>query len=134
MSGARPNTVLIVDDHATIRFLLRTLVEKAGFIVCAEAPDGAKAIEEAKRTRPDLILLDLVMPTLDGVEAASALKELMPQVPIILFTLHDDGIGRSFAKTLGVDMIMAKSDGMTKLVPYMRTLLNLTKRERGELC
>ena len=121
--------VLIADDHATVRFLIRSLVENAGFTVCAEADDGTHAIEQAKGSHPDLILLDLSMPNMNGAEAASVLKRMMPQVPIILFTLHDDSISQRLAKALGVDMVVAKSDGMTNLVGSMRILLGLSSVE-----
>jgi DNA-binding NarL/FixJ family response regulator len=129
----QPQRVLIADDHATIRFLIRSLVEHAGFNVCAEAEDGARAIEEAKQSHPDLILLDVSMPGMNGIEAASQLKRLMPNVPIILFTLHDDSIGKQLAKAVGVDAIVAKSDGMSNLVDTMRKLVGLTEGQHARL-
>jgi DNA-binding NarL/FixJ family response regulator len=72
-------TVLIADDYATARSAIRARFENySGFIVCGEAVDGADAIEKALKLHPDLILLDLAMPTLNGVEAASVLKGLQP--------------------------------------------------------
>lgn len=121
-----PNRVLIADDHATIRWSVRCLIEKDGFTVCAEACDGAQAIEQAKQARPDIILLDLSMPNMSGAEAASALKRLMPEVPIILFTLYADSIGASSTQVLGVDKVVAKSDGLSTLLSSMRELLGLT--------
>jgi len=115
--------VLIADDYARIRFSVRRFVEEAGFTVCAEACDGRHAIEQAKQCQPDLILLDLSMPNMNGAEAASALKRLMPDVPIILFTLYADSIGQSSAQALCVDRIVAKSDGLRSLVNSMRELL-----------
>jgi DNA-binding NarL/FixJ family response regulator len=90
--------ILVVDDNPSIRYLLRVFVEsKTAFTVCGEAGHGAEAIEQAKRLQPDLILLDLSMPVMNGAEAAVILKKTMPQMKIILFTMHADkcwqGIG-----------------------------------------
>jgi two-component system, chemotaxis family, chemotaxis protein CheY len=78
-----PPNILVVDDNASIRYLIRSLLENTGYAVCGEAEDGADAIEKAKQLKPDLICLDLSMPRMNGAEAASVLKRLMPAVPII---------------------------------------------------
>ncbi|HEY2546904.1 MAG TPA: response regulator [Candidatus Acidoferrum sp.] len=117
-------TILIADDNSTIRYLLRFLIENAGFKVCAEAEDGAQAIEKAKQTKPDLILLDLSMPNMSGAEASPVLKRMMPRVPIIVFTLHDDSFSRSLAAAVGADLVISKADGMNKLVKAIHDLVN----------
>jgi DNA-binding NarL/FixJ family response regulator len=66
---------------------------KAKFTVCGEAENGADAIKKAQQLQPDLVLLDLSMPLLDGAEAAVVLKRIMPQTKIILFTMHADNAG-----------------------------------------
>ena len=115
--------VFIVDDHPSIRFLLASLVETEDFTVCGEAVDGRDAIEKAPQANPDLILLDFSMPNMNGGEAAVVLKRLMPLVPIILFTLHDDSVSQAFAAAMHVDRVIAKADGMKKLLPCMRSVL-----------
>src|SRR5579862_9209670 len=104
--------LLIVDDNQPIRFLMRFYLERAGYIVCGEAVDGVQGIEVARQTQPDLILLDLTMPTMSGVETASVLKGLFPQTPIILFTLHQDNVNRELAATMGVDLVVSKTEGI----------------------
>lgn len=129
--------VLIVDDHPSIRFLLRSLIESHDFTVCGEAADGVAAIEEAKRANPDLILLDLAMPRMNGAEAAPILKKLMPHVPIILFTMHEDSVGKALAAAMGVDRVIAKPDGMTRLIECMGNVLGLGPQQSatvGPLC
>jgi DNA-binding NarL/FixJ family response regulator len=116
--------VFIVDDHPSIRFLLGSLVETEDFTVCGEAVDGREAIEKAQKARPDLILLDFSMPRMNGGEAAVVLKRLMPHVPIILFTLHEDSVNQALAAAMRVDRVIAKADGMTKLLECMRNLLS----------
>ena len=90
--------ILIVDDNESMRYLLRTFVEsKTKFPVCGSAANGMEAIEKAQQLHPDLVLLDLSMPILNGAEAAVVLKGIMPETKIILFTMHGDNIGESLA-------------------------------------
>ena len=117
------NGILVVDDNANIRHLLRVFVETNGFKVCGEAENGADAIEKAKQLRPDLVLLDLTMPIMTGTEAAPILKRMMPQVKIILFTMHADGMSKSMPVTSGVDVVIAKSDSIKKLREHLTALL-----------
>src|SRR5260370_8745680 len=83
-------TVLIADDSSSVRLSVRLLLQgRHKELVVREAFDGMDAIEKAKRSKPDLILLDLAMPRLNGAEAAAVLKNNMPETPVILFTLTD---------------------------------------------
>src|SRR6476646_4293849 len=108
--------ILIVDDSPRIRYLLRVFVEtQTSFTVCGEAENGAEAIQRAKELEPDLLLLDLSMPVMSGVEAASVIKKMMPGTKIVLFSMHVDNVLRSLAATIGVDLALAKSDGVTQL-------------------
>jgi CheY-like chemotaxis protein len=84
-------TVLIAGDNSNIRKMLRRMFEQEDdYDLRAEAENGRQAIELALQCRPDLIILDLSMPVMNGLEAAHELKRLMPKVPIILFTQHAD--------------------------------------------
>jgi DNA-binding NarL/FixJ family response regulator len=122
--------VLVVDDHPSMRFLIRSLVESDDdFAVCGEAADGVEAIEKAKQLVPDLILLDFAMPRMTGGEAAVILKKRMPHLPIILFTLHQDQVNEALAATMRVDRVIAKTDGMTKVLECMREVLGLGPRQ-----
>jgi len=86
-----PIRVLIVDDHAVVREGLRAFLElQDGIEVIGEAGDGREAIEEAGRLRPDVILMDLVMPRLDGVEAMRELHERVPAARVIVLTSFPD--------------------------------------------
>jgi len=117
-------TVLIVDDYAAVRSAIRARFENdSEFTVCGEAVDGADAIEKALKLHPDLILLDLAMPSLNGVEAASVLKGLLPHMRIIVFTMYAEALGKSLAAAVGIDAVIAKSDGIGKVVECVRTLL-----------
>ena len=88
-----PIRVLVVDDHAVVREGLRAFLElQEGIEVAGEAADGDQAVAEATRLRPDVILMDLVMPHLDGVAAMRALREQLPDARVIVLTsfLDDD--------------------------------------------
>jgi DNA-binding NarL/FixJ family response regulator len=117
--------ILIVDDNPSIRYLLRICVEsKTGFAVCGEAGHGVEAIEKARQLQPDLIILDLSMPVMNGAEAAVILKRSMPQVKIILFTMHADNVGKALGAAVGIDLTLSKSDGLLKLDEHVKTLLS----------
>ena len=115
--------VLIADDSASMRLAVRMLLEgrHTELMVC-EAVDGVDAIRKAKTAQPDLILLDLAMPRLNGAEAATVLKNDLPETPVILFTMYTDLQANSLGAFLGVDFI-SKADGVSKLVERVDALL-----------
>jgi len=115
-------TVLIADDSAAMRLSVRMLLEgrHTELMVC-EAVDGIDAIRKAKTSQPDLILLDLAMPRLNGAEAAYVLKNDMPETPVILFTMTDLNIC-SMCAAIDVDFI-SKADGTSKLLERVDALL-----------
>ena len=116
-------TVLIADDSASMRLSVRMLLEsRHKQLVVREAVDGVDAIEKAKKSKPDLILLDLAMPRLNGAEAATVLKSDMPETPVILFTLHTDLHADSICAAIGVDFV-SKVDGIAKLLERVDALL-----------
>ena len=114
-------TVLIADDSASMRLSVRMLLEgrHAELMVC-EAVNGVEAIWKAKTSQPDLILLDLAMPRLNGAEAAYVLKNDMPETPVILFTMTDLNID-SLCAAIDVDFI-SKADGVSKLLERVDAL------------
>src|SRR5712672_1937830 len=91
-------------------------------LMVREAMDGIDAVEKAKKSKPDLILLDLAMPRLNGAEAAAVLKNTMPETPVILFTMYTDLMADSLCAAIGVDFI-SKADGVTKLLERVDALL-----------
>lgn len=119
-----PKRILVVDDSAVIRQILRVAFEDiSGWEVCGEAENGWEAIEEARELKPDLIVLDLSMPIMNGLEAAGVLKHMMPAVPIILFTLHDNQGVEGEALSVGVSAVVSKAAGMKTLVNQAKALL-----------
>ena len=120
--------LLIADDDSTVRGVIRTFVEADGYEVCGEAADGVEAIDRAAKLKPDLILLDLAMPRLNGAEAASILRRAMPKVPILLFTLYADDFGDRLAAAVGVNVVLSKPEGLSKLGKHLKALLNPTEQ------
>jgi DNA-binding NarL/FixJ family response regulator len=93
---------------------------------CGEAADGVEGIEKAGTTKPDLVILDLAMPRMNGVEAAAVLSQTMPDLPIVLLTMYENFLGNSLALT-GVTAVVSKTDGMDKLVACVNSLLRPPK-------
>src|ERR1700719_3174486 len=110
-------TVLIVDDSQNVRKVMRRFFETlTDWKVEGEAGDGAEAIQKAIELKPDLILLDFSMPNMNGVEAASVLKKMIPGVHIIVFTMFDDALGSRLSSAVGVDLVVPKAEGLTSLL------------------
>ena len=82
--------LLLADDNAPVRRSLKALLERQGFKVIAEASDGEQAILLANKHRPDIVLLDLSMPHLNGIEAARRIRKSLPQIHTIILTVHRD--------------------------------------------
>src|SRR6267378_7640202 len=122
------NRILVIDDGDWVRNIIGLFLEHAGFEVCGEAADGVEAIEQAKKLKPDLIVLDLVMPRMNGAEAASILSQTMPDVPIVLLTLYQNMLGSALAAAVGVKAVLDKTEGLDKLVACVRSLLGLTAK------
>jgi NarL family two-component system response regulator LiaR len=117
-------TVLIADDNDSVRrALCEAFARDSDFEVCAEAHDGGDAIEKALRLRPDLIVLDLSMPVMNGLDAARELKGRMPSVPIVLFTFYVDLFVKEAALPAGVSDVVSKSEPLSVLIAKARNLL-----------
>jgi DNA-binding NarL/FixJ family response regulator len=116
--------ILVADDSETSRTVLtKYLASQQDLEVCGEAVDGEDTIEKAWELKPDLILLDVAMPRTNGIVAASVLKDLLPGVRIILFTMYTKAIARAFRTGLAADAVLSKGDGMGKLDECIRSLL-----------
>ena len=101
--------ILIADDHASVRRGLKTVLEQTGeFEVCCEAKDGLEAVEFAKRYHPDVVILDLLMPSLNGFNAAKAISSSLPGVPIVLHTMYGGAAVENEARKYGVDAVVPK--------------------------
>jgi len=126
-----PKSVLIVDDHEAVRRELRRLFrDYEEFSVCGEAQDGSETLTKAQQLLPDLIILDLVMPEMGGLEAATALHYMMPDVPIFLLTAHYSRELELTALQCGVRAIFSKYDDLGRLLHRARKELRVQDEEK----
>ena len=116
-------TVLIVDDSPIVRRTVSSALQSDGFAVCGEAKDGQEAIELAEKLSPDVIILDLSMPVMNGLEAAPLLRKLVPKSPIILYTLYAGEAVEKELKTIKVDSVLSKSEPLSRLTEKVHALL-----------
>lgn len=116
--------ILIADDSRNVRQAVHNYLAERNFHVCGEAVDGQDAIEKARELEPELVLLDLAMPKTNGIAVASVLKDMMPSVRIVLFTMYSEAVNKAFASLDSVDAMVDKADGMGKLADCVQNLLS----------
>jgi CheY-like chemotaxis protein len=117
-----PTTILIADPEERTRLIVRTALESGGFSVCGEALDGYDAVDKATELSPDVIILDLRMPMLNGIEVASVLRQRLPKSKVVLVSTYN--VGESLVGVWGISAVVAKTDGLAKLVDC---ILRLTR-------
>lgn len=104
--------ILIADDHEAVRRGIRALLEfHEGWQVCGEADNGQDAIEQTKRAKPDLVILDIAMPALNGFEAAKLIKRLYPETAILAYSILQSKAFLNEALRIGMDGYISKSAG-----------------------
>ena len=114
--------VLIVDDSPAVRRIVRVLFEDdTTFEVCGEAENGREGLEKAEELRPDLVVMDLIMPVMNGLDAARAIRRIMPSVPIVLLTGNSDLLTLAEARSVGISVVVSKTE-MAILVEAAREL------------
>ena len=124
------HTILIADDSLFIREALCTFFEQQDFSVCGEAENGKEAIEKAQELHPDLILLDLSMPVMNGLEATRVLKRMMPEVPVIMYSAYADSSTEKAARSAGVRALVSKSENISVLLGKARSILEPPELQR----
>lgn len=127
-----PETILIVEDEPSLQETLAYNLEKQGYTV-ESVGDGRTALETARRLRPDLIVLDIMLPSLDGVEVCKTLRREDFQFPIIMLTARDDEIDRVVGLEIGADDYLTKPFSMRELIARVKAQLRRTQVIREEL-
>jgi len=123
-TGERLIRILVADDHEVMRMGIRNLIESVpNWSVAAEASTGREAVELALHSPPDVIIMDITMPEMNGFEAAAKIAESCPDVPVIMFSLHlsEDVMGRF--KTGAIRGAVAKSEAARDLLDAVRSVL-----------
>jgi two-component system, NarL family, response regulator NreC len=110
-----PASILLADDHPFFRQGLKSLLEKAGFTVVGEGEDGAEAIRLAEKFRPDIVILDLSMPRVDGLDAAKEIRQVSPRSKVILLTVHREEQYVLEAINAGVKGYVLKSEAASAI-------------------
>ena len=121
-----PARVLVVDDHPAARRTARALLEDVGMnlaVVCGEAENGKLAIEKVRRLQPDIVLLDIGMPEMDGVQAAYEIRRIAPYAKIVFFTVNDSPEAATAAKLLGVEALVPKSSPARVLISTIQKIV-----------
>jgi len=108
--------ILIADDHDVLRQGLRDLLEEKGWKVCGEAADGREAVGLAILLKPDVVVLDLDMPMLSGLEAARQIRSSKVASTIVIFTMHKNEYLEQAALEAGADAVVTKADGGNQLL------------------
>ena len=124
-----PAKILIVDDHELVRRTLRSLLAEQRHWKIYEASDGQEAIDEIQRLKPDVAILDIVLPQMSGIEAAYEMRRLVPDMKIILMSSHyTPEEAATLARLFGDGNFVAKSDMGKDLVPAISRIL---RKEAG---
>jgi DNA-binding NarL/FixJ family response regulator len=123
--------ILIADDSEFLRAHLRGFLQRPGWVICGEAANGRQAVLMASELRPDVIVLDFVMPMLNGIEAAREILKALPSVPIVLYTLHKNPQLERDAVEAGIRKVISKGEDSNALIAVLRELLaaGMTPRE-----
>jgi len=119
----RVKCILIVDDSPLIRRSWPTSLEQGGWMVCEEAENGRDGIIKAQQLHPDLIVLDLAMTVMSGLEAARELNHLTPTTPLVMFTTLSNPYLNKEALTVGVRAVIDKSGSAALLINSIQQLL-----------
>jgi DNA-binding NarL/FixJ family response regulator len=116
--------ILVADDQEPVRKrVIATLASRQGFEVCAEAANGLEAVELARETKPDLVVLDITMPEMNGLEAAHQIRGFLPETPILILSVHKGKQLIEEAKKIGVKGYVMKGDAVQKLVQAVDEVL-----------
>ena len=115
--------IFIVDDQAIIREGLRLLIEDAGMTVCGEAPDGSTAIEHTQLSKPDLVLMDISMPGMIGIQATEQILKSLPKTKVLMLSVHKDGRFVDGALKAGARGYLVKECAYDELLQAIRAVM-----------
>lgn len=118
--------VLVVDDHVFIRRgVCGLFAEHPDFEVCAEAANGQEAINQVRKLNPHVVILDISMPVMTGLEAAAEIRRIAPTTRIVMLTMHDGAAQRDLARKAGADAFVTKTEAASQLIQVVRSVLGV---------
>lgn len=122
--------VLLVDDQESVRRGLRMrLALEEDLQVVGEAADGRKALDLIRELKPDVVIMDLEMPGMDGISATAALHDMTPQVKVVMLSLHDNSFLRDRARIAGATAFVEKREGAGRLLNEIRNACDIKRRK-----
>jgi DNA-binding NarL/FixJ family response regulator len=110
--------ILLVDDVEVVRSTLRSLL--AEYTICGEAENGLVALDQVRQLKPDVVVLDITMPVMNGLKATVEIRRFAPSTKIILFTINDTPEAQEAARMVGADALVPKSRAGTDLLPTVQ--------------
>ena len=120
-----PVRILIADDHAVFRRGLRSLLEShVEWEVCGEATDGQEAVERVKELNPDVVVLDITMPRMNGLEAAQVIRTEAPRSKMVILSQHEPSLMRQAALSAGASAYVTKSEVSRELMVAIETMIS----------
>jgi DNA-binding NarL/FixJ family response regulator len=123
-----PKRIFIVDDSRIVKQFVRTHLEnQLPGVVCLEASNGLDAVKRASELGPDVIILDFSMPGLNGMQAAAVLHKMLPAVPIILYTFHEDVLSGAQVKAAGIRAVVSKTDPIGVLLGEVKSFAQIAR-------
>ncbi len=126
--------ILIADDNESLRSALKEILSsQEGWIICGEATNGQSAVKMAADLKPDLIILDFLMPLMNGLAAAAQISKELPAVPIVLFTMHMSAQLEREAKKAGVKKVISKTEPFNQFVASLEELARNKDHSLGPL-
>lgn len=114
--------ILIVDDNLSVRTTIRSLLDWHSFQVCGEAKDGREAVEMVRELKPEVVLLDINMPEVDGVKAAYEIRRISPETKIVFLTIHNTPEAAQITRMWSHGFV-PKSAAGTELIPLLNRLI-----------
>ncbi len=118
--------ILVADDNASIRKVICELIsEDARFHPCSQVENGFEAVLFAKRQRPDLVVMDMSMPVMDGLEAAKRITREFPHIVVVLVSMHSDLMSDADLRRYGISARISKEQAAKELMPLLTSLLLL---------
>ena len=124
MNSGAHSRILLVDDNPSVRAAIRSFfLSETKFDVCGEAQDGLSALQKAKELRPDVIVMDLSLPLLNGAEVSAAVKSELSGIKVVAFSMYADELGKAIAPTFRIDAMLPKALGVKALAETIERLL-----------